>query len=702
MELTSPKRILSRAPFLRVVLPFVLGLAVVARSEQVTFSLSTLFIGLTPLLVGVLLLPAGEGWRWLRGAMLMVWSFVFGAFWWQLGSPAADPVHVSKAPTGRAMWFVQVEAMNGITPKLIRADVSLVARADNQGLHRVRGLVMVSLMRSEDAVVPTVGDRLWISSTIEPIVRIADPGGFDRRGWAASRGIHWEAFVAAGDVLAVDHRWTWTDAFAGARRGVNAWLIESGLPKRERALVKALVLGERDELDPDQVTAFARSGTIHVLAVSGMHVGLIFLGLTWMLRFMAGSLWWRIARAAILLLALWGYAGLTGASPSVLRAVIMFTSFTAANAFSARGDHLNDLCVAALASLLYDPTMLLHMGFQLSFLAVLGIITFYKPILAWWSPNGKVLRYLWSLVAVSLAAQTLTTPLSLYAFKAFPVWFLPANVVVVTATTIAVYGALVLLLTVKLPWLGDAVSWGMTMLLRFTGWATDLFASLPGAYPAVRASYWDMLLLFGIVLCIGAWWLWKWRRMRWVFAMLTSVLLVSWGLRAERVHERRQFVVYDERDGYLAAMVHGREIALCASADSILHSQRTRVKLERHQRAFGIDSVHAAHADGPEMDTFGATMRAAGRWRSAAFDVCFTTDQAPSGFTATDRLTAIVLYDASFVRDDLLEAWHGLTDRFVIAGGMPWTAREHVRKWCAEHNVACHDVRQQGAFILEP
>jgi hypothetical protein len=180
------------------------------------------------------------------------------------------------------------------------------------------------------------------------------------------------------------------------------------------------------------------------------------------------------------------------------------------------------------------------------------------------------------------------------------------------------------------------------------------------------------------------------------------VLLVSWGHRAWRAHERDQFVVYDERDGYLAAMVQGRQIAVCASSDGMLQSQRTRVKIERHQRAFGIDSVHTAPSDTTGPYVIGATVRAAGRWRSRAFDVCFTSGGSPSGFTANDRLTAVVLHDVTFVRDEMLEAWHGLTDRFVIAGGMPWSAREHVRKWCAARNVACHDVRQQGAFILEP
>src|SRR5690606_15125515 len=129
-----------------------------------------------------------------------------------------------------------------------------------------------------------------------------------------------------------------------------------------------------------------------------------------------------------------------GASPSVLRATIMFSLFTVAGMGERRTDHLNSLFTAAFVLLLWEPRMLGQTGFQLSFLAVLGIILFYKPIEALWSPGNRVLRGLWSLAVVSISAQLLTTPLSMHLFKAFPVWFLPANLVVVVAVGLAVKG----------------------------------------------------------------------------------------------------------------------------------------------------------------------------------------------------------------------------------------------------------------------
>ena len=163
-----------------------------------------------------------------------------------------------------------------------------------------------------------------------------------------------------------------------------------------------------------------------------------------MLLFMLG--WWggsgkvRLMRGSLILLALWGYAGLTGGSPSVLRATIMFSLFTLASMSSRRADPINSLFTAALVLLVWEPHMLIEIGFQLSFLAVLGILLFHRPIERLWVPNGKWVGRIWTLTVLSLSAQLLTTPLSLYYFKAFPVWFLPANLVVVTAVGTPVFG----------------------------------------------------------------------------------------------------------------------------------------------------------------------------------------------------------------------------------------------------------------------
>ncbi|MBK8498934.1 MAG: ComEC/Rec2 family competence protein [Flavobacteriales bacterium] len=705
VDLHGPWIAARRAPMLRVALPFVAGLLMAWRFLPTVPQASYWLLAMTPLVIVVMALPALRVSRWQRGLLLFLWFFSFGLFWQVVRLPESDPRHVSHAREMSATWLVRVDAINGITPKLLRADASLIARATGLGVAApVHGKVMLSMMRSLESDPLRVGDRLILRATVEPIARIADPGGFDRQGWAASRGITWEAFVGAGDRIYLDHPYQWTDVFAAARERVGKWLKESGLPVRERALVKALILGERDELDGEQKNAFARSGTIHVLAVSGMHVGLIFMALS------SITGWWgqharaRWARALVLLLALWCYAGLTGASPSVLRATVMFSIFILAGLVRMRTEHFNSLCGAAIALLLWDPAMLHHVGFQLSFLAVLGIVLFLRPLQALWSPSNGLLRQVWSLAAISLSAQAFTTPLSLFAFKAFPVWFLPANIVVVAAAGFAVYGGVALIALHKLPYVGEALAWGLEQLLRFVGWSTGVFASLPGAYPAVRASFADMVLLFALVSALGAWWLWRWGSMRWATGMVLALLLCSWGLSAHDSHERAAFVVYDERDGVLAAMLHGRTLDVMSTTDSMLTSERALLKIDRHRRALGIDAVHAQALISSRSDTVhrtGSSCFGYGRWRSHRYDVLFSTGESPAQVRSADRFDAIVLHDTGYLDEAQLDRLLASTQRLVLAGGVPWRARRLARERCNARGLYCHDIGAQGAFILE-
>lgn len=703
IDLQGPWSAIRRSPMLRMASPLITGLLMAWSFHPSPRQAGLLLLLMTPMVLVVLLFPGITLSRWQRGLTLSLWFFSFGLFWQVVRLPANDPDHIGKEEVLEGPWAVRIDAINGTSGKVVRADARLIAHAGRGIFREVHGSVMLTLMHDSTRTDPRVGDRLWLDAVLEPIVRIADPGGFDRKAWAAGRGIELEAFVPTDQWLVVDHPWQWTDVFTGLRERISTWLDGSGVPFRERALVKALVLGERDELDYEQKDAFLRSGTIHVLSVSGMHVGLIFA----VLSFASG--WWgkgsraRWVRGILILLALWGYAGLTGASPSVLRATVMFSLFTLAGMARQRTDHLNSLFAAALVLLVWDPAMLHQASFQLSFLAVLGIILFYRPLRALWSPENWWLQQGWALAVVSMSAQLLTTPLSLFLFKAFPVWFLPANILVVTASSFAVYGGVALIAFYWLPVLGPALTWAMTILLRFVGWSTDYFASLPGAYPAVRVGFREMILLYFLVLALTAWWQWKWRSMKWLSGISLAVLLVSWGLRTDEAQQRSAFVVYDEREGFLAGMISGRELVVAASSDSSIADLRTVTKLDRHQRAMGLTGVVPVGEDvfGRTVLQRGSTVLAEGRWKSPGFDVFFSNGDLPIPLLGGARFDALILHDLRFITSEEMERMAGTTQRIVLAGGLPWRTRNSVRAWCEEHQLACHDVREQGAFILE-
>src|SRR5690606_16219708 len=219
------------------------------------------------------------------------------------------------------------------------------------------------------------------------------------------------------------------------------------IPDRDAySVASALILGYRAEMSEQLVQAFSATGTIHVLSVSGMHVVLVF----WLL---AKLLWWmdrrkvlRIAKFMLLLLAVWGYALLTGFSPPVLRASIMVSFVMAATIFGQQNRIYNSIAASAFFLLLYNPKFIVDIGFQLSYLAVLGIV-FLHPVMRTIFPTGnRLVKPITDYVGMSIGAQAGAGPLAAYYFHQFPLYFLPANLFIVLPTSVIMYVGFALLM----------------------------------------------------------------------------------------------------------------------------------------------------------------------------------------------------------------------------------------------------------------
>ncbi len=692
-----------RAPFMRLALPFIVG---IAASMWWPIDKKVLVAGIAIITVVWVLVTEWRSprmRRWRSTPFVILWCALFGMLWQQVRDPLSRPMHAQVDGAGMIFRTVRVTAINGITDKVIRADADVLAARTDSGSNPRLGEVMVTLMRRSDRSDPVKGDRLLIRSRLEPITRIPDPGGFDRRSWAASRGMYHETFVGQDGWIVLDHHTEWTDLFEGVRQRVSGWLVESGLPVRERALVKALVLGLRDELDGDQRNAFVRSGTIHVLAVSGTHVGFIYAMLLFIFRWWGGGWKARFGRGLFILLALWGYAGLTGAHPSVLRATIMFSLFTVAGMSSRRAEPLNSLFAAALVLLLWDPHMLIEIGFQLSFLAVLGIILFLGPIERLWVPNNKWIGHIWTLTAMSISAQLLTTPLSVYLFRAFPIWFLPANLFVVTAAAFAVYGAFGLLLLYRIPILGPLVVSLLAFLLMCVDRVTTFFAGLPGAYPALRINTVEMILLYLLVAFMSIWLMLKWRPAKLLSLSTVAVLLISWALHVHQKEDLVTFTVYDDRQALQASMSVGREhVVLGAAADT--SNAWLDEKVDRHQRYAGFKRSAFSNDEvlfGSVVSREGNTLLGAGRWVAPHLVVRFLDPRTEHTTSKDPACDVLVIQGVHFITKEDLDGSASQAQQVVLAGGLKWRMREFVRRWCSERNIPCHDVRDQGAFIVE-
>ena len=213
-------------------------------------------------------------------------------------------------------------------------------------------------------------------------------------------------------------------------------ILNEALPnKEERSVVSALTLGYRTELAQDTLDYFASTGAMHVLSVSGLHVALIYMILGFLLAFLKRGKIGPIIFSVVMILFLWIYAFISGFSPPVQRATVMFTFVIIGNGIRRPVNIYNSLTASALFLILLNPNVLFDVGFQLSYLAILGIVLIQPVLYNILELTNPILKWTWSLFTVSVAAQLMTFPLGLFYFNQFPNLFWLSNFIVVPVTT---------------------------------------------------------------------------------------------------------------------------------------------------------------------------------------------------------------------------------------------------------------------------
>jgi len=257
--------------------------------------------------------------------------------------------------------------------------------------------------------------------------------------------------------------------------------LRDSFARKEKELLKdddasgviiGLTTGLKTYLRKEVKTSFSKSGTMHLMAVSGLHVNFIYMILASLTMVMGNIKSMRFARAGLILAVVWSYALFTGMAPSILRAVIMISMAEAGRVTGKENNSLNALSFAVLAICLHNPASAFDAGFQLSFLATLSIIILVKPFSSLYRPKSKFLKYLWNSTCVSICCQLGTLPLTLHYFGFFPLYFLLSNIIAIPLSSVIILFGIVqfsLSDTILSDDLASVAVWLCKALIWFTG-----------------------------------------------------------------------------------------------------------------------------------------------------------------------------------------------------------------------------------------
>lgn len=328
------------------------------------------------------------------------------------------------------------------------------------------------------------GDVVIIRSKLSPIKGPENPHAFDAANFFGLKGIFHQTYIRSKHTLKLEKfgGQHWYKTLLEWRKRLLGILAKhlQNYPN-EKAVASALLLGSKSDFNPELRNAYADAGVTHVLAVSGLHVGLV----AWLLGFMLrsfsrkkskGSEKWN---AIVLISIIWIYVLLTGATPSVLRSGLMFSFVMMATVLNRKINIYNSLASSAFLLLCIQPKMLFDLGFQLSYLALFGIV-FYQPIIykIIYFKN-KTAENIWKMTAAGFAAQLVTAPISLFYFHQFPFYFWLSGLMVVPLATAALYSGIFLFFTDWIPYVGDLMGYLSYLTLALMNSTVYIVQKLP-------------------------------------------------------------------------------------------------------------------------------------------------------------------------------------------------------------------------------
>ncbi|HJW16041.1 MAG TPA: ComEC/Rec2 family competence protein, partial [Flavisolibacter sp.] len=502
------------------------------------------------------------------------------------------------------------------------------------------------------------------------------------------QGITHQAYLTAPDFVLVRQTQSAFQAFIYNSREWIVRILKKYIPgEKEQGLASALLIGYKIDLDKSLVQSYTNTGVVHIIAISGLHLGLIYWLLLLVTQPLAKTKKTKWLRLLIILSSLWLFSILSGAQPSVMRSVVMFSFLAVGEIISRRSNVYNNLALSAFVLLCYDPFWLWDAGFQLSYAAVLSIIAFYKPIYNWFFFTNKGVDFFWKLVAVTLAAQLLTLPVSIYHFHQLPLLFLFTNIVAVPLSSVILLGEIFLCAFFFIQPLANATGKLLNLLISWMNSYIEQWDQMPFALwnglsiTAIQAIF---LMLFITSTCY--WLITKKRQL--LHIALYSLMAFS-GLRCFSFYNaslQKRLIVYNVPKLQAIDIVEGLHYNFIGDS-ALLYDGFNRnfhlqpARLQQRVAADQKTSLQAKH-----IEVQGKHI--------------FIMDGAGTTFPPQTKVDLLIL--SKNPRLYLSQSTGpGFPAQVVIDGSVPaWKARLWQHD-CDSLHIPCYNVQERGAYIME-
>jgi competence protein ComEC len=624
--------------------------------------------------------------RWLFGSGLFLLLFNLG-YVLCLFSESKSAFY----PLGeRKTFLVTVNSATVEKPKSYRCEIKLNKFLDQNEWKTASGNAVVYFEKSESAKNILLGDELILRTEFKNPPSAENPGGFDYAAYLKQNNIHATAYINAAD-------WYKTTTILpfSIRREANivrskllAIYENYGIKDYEFAVLAALTVGYTDELSPDLRASYSASGAMHILSVSGLHVGIVYVVIAFLLSFLKKNRLQLFLRATLIVLFLWTYAFVTGMSPSVVRSALMFSFVAIGTSLERKSQIYNTVFMSAFLMLLIQPNFIYNIGFQLSYAAVISIVIFQKPFAALLPVRNKILRWLRDLVSVSVAAQIGTLPFTLYYFQQFPNYFLLTNLVAIPLSTIVIYLAITLLAISFIP----AIATFIALLLKWSLVALNFciveIHHLPFSVALLTLNFAQVLAMVGAITFISLYFYTKKASPLLIGLLCIFVVsLLSLQTTYNTLHSDKIIVYSSSKHLHINFIARDKNYIYSTNSEELSKIAGQYWKMNKIEMPDTIKS----------NDYFQNNYAILSDKR-----ILIATEQLWKNKTTAKPLEVDLLIIGNKTKPKAINLFENINPKTVIVDKSisPWYT-ENIRKACVDKSIAFYSIAEEGAFVYK-
>ena len=577
--------------------------------------------------------------------------------------------------------------------KSFKSIASITHLLENEKVIQVKGKII--LYFKKDSLLPHLeyGTQIILKKPLQEIKNSGNPGGFDYKRYSLFQGITHQVYLTPEEFTILPSTTKkWLHSFLDRTREKVLKILRTNIPgQRELGLAEALLIGYKDDLDKTLVQSYSNTGVVHIIAISGLHLGLIYWLLLQLLKPLQRRKYTKWLRPVIIVLGLWLFSLLAGAQPSILRSAIMFTCIVLGENFSQRTSIYNTLALSAFILLCWNPYWLWDVGFQLSYSAVLSIIIFMQPIYNLFYVKNKLLDFFWKLNAVTIAAQILTLPVSIYHFHQFPTHFLLTNIVAVPLSSFILLGEIFLCIISFLPVValltGNILHWLIWLMNSYVERVEDLPYSL---WDSLQINMMQAILLFLFAGAISYWLFEKKKTGLQMGLVIIVCFFLLRGFSFWQTSRQKKIIVYNVPQHRAIDFINGRNYLFSGDTGLITNDFATNFHLKPSR------TLQRIQASASLQDMVSGNIYASfGTKKILLLD---NTISLKSSGTKYQIDLLVVSKNPGIYISRLISCF--AIKQIVFDGSVPPGKLKYWKKDCDALHIPYHDVVEKGAFVM--